>query len=265
MTLPVYDRDPALEGVWEASAKWTALLRSVTNPSRTAIGDWDIGQVAAHTSHIFSMYPGLVRGDSSPLKNHLAMGADWEKMLAEDTERDLGTIADRIDSATEEFCSVATPEVWEQVISWHGGIKLPVYALAAVLMNEAELHGLDVATAEGRTWDVNPYRAPMIIDGHFPMLPHFLNADTVAGMTATYDLRIRGGSRVYFMIRNGQLTIDTAAPDKVDCHISADPVTYLLVGYGRTGQLRPILTGKIVAWGRKPWLGPKFGKLFQGV
>jgi uncharacterized protein (TIGR03083 family) len=265
MTLPVYDRDTALAGVREASARWSELLRSVTDPSLTAIGHWSIGDVGTHTTHIFSMYPKLVRGEASPIQDHLAMAAYWDRMLAEDSERDPGAIADRIDAATEEFCSVATPEVWEQITSWHGGLKIPVYALASFLMNEAELHGLDVARAAGKPWAVDPGRARMIIDGHLPTLPHFLNADAVAGLTATYDLRVRGGSRVYFTVRDEQLTIDTTAPGRVDCHISADPVAYLLVGYGRTGQLGPILTGKIVAWGRKPWLGLKFGKLFTSV
>ncbi len=43
--------------------------------------------------------------------------------------------------------------------------------------------------------------------------------------------------------------------------ISADPVAFLLVGYGRIGQWGQILRGKLVASGRKPWLGLGFGKL----
>ena len=41
----------------------------------------------------------------------------------------------------------------------------------------------------------------------------------------------------------------------VDCHVSADPVALLLVAYGRRSQWVPILTGRLVAGGRKPWLG----------
>jgi hypothetical protein len=37
------------------------------------------------------------------------------------------------------------------------------------------------------------------------------------------------------------------------------------VGYGRIGQLGPIVTGKLVTWGRKPWLAPRFAKLFYSV
>ena len=41
----------------------------------------------------------------------------------------------------------------------------------------------------------------------------------------------------------------------MDCHVSADPVALLLVSYGRRSQWVPVLTGKLLAWGRKPWLG----------
>jgi hypothetical protein len=49
----------------------------------------------------------------------------------------------------------------------------------------------------------------------------------------------------------------------VDCRISADPVAFLLVGYGRVSQWPQIARGKMVAWGRKPWLGVKFRSLLR--
>lgn len=39
------------------------------------------------------------------------------------------------------------------------------------------------------------------------------------------------------------------------------PWAILLVGFGRTGQWTQILCGKIIASGRKPWLGLGFGRL----
>jgi hypothetical protein len=48
----------------------------------------------------------------------------------------------------------------------------------------------------------------------------------------------------------------------VDCVISADPVTFLLVAYGRMPLSRALLHGGILAWGRRPWLGLHFKNLF---
>ena len=44
--------------------------------------------------------------------------------------------------------------------------------------------------------------------------------------------------------------------------ISADPVTFLLVGYGRMPLGRALLRGGMLARGRRPWLGLRFKDLF---
>jgi hypothetical protein len=41
----------------------------------------------------------------------------------------------------------------------------------------------------------------------------------------------------------------------VDCHTSADAAALLLVAWGRQSQSEAIARGKLLAWGRKPWLG----------
>ncbi len=185
-------------------------------------------------------------------------------MLAEDEERDLTAIANRIQVAADRFIDEADAADWTQPVTWHGGVKIPVYALAAILTNEADVHGLDVASAEGRTWTIPADHARLIITGHFPMLPHFVNK-AAADFAAVYELKIRGGDRVYVTVDHGTVDFDTARTAPVDCHISVDPISYLLVGYGRKSQWVSIAAGKIVAWGKKPWLSLRFAKLFQAV
>jgi hypothetical protein len=53
----------------------------------------------------------------------------------------------------------------------------------------------------------------------------------------------------------------TAAGEKADCVITADPVAFLLVGFGRVPQFSQLLRGKLRAGGRKPWLATTFGTL----
>ena len=40
---------------------------------------------------------------------------------------------------------------------------------------------------------------------------------------------------------------------RVDCHIVADPVAFLMVAYARQSQWEAIAKGKLLAWGRRPW------------
>jgi uncharacterized protein (TIGR03083 family) len=262
MTLPILSRDETLASVADSSRRWTALLHSVKDPSRTAIGHWTIRDVAVHVSHIFELFPKLMAGERSPIKDHLKIGEEWDALVKSDPEQDIGVAADRVEHATKEFLDRAGGDVWESEVSWHGGLRAPVYTLAGILINETEVHGLDVASAEGRDHVISREKAIKAIVGLFPVLPHFVNVEAASKIEATYDLQLRRGPTVYVNVAGGGLTLDVA-PRRADCHLSVDPVSYLLIGYGRRSQWGPIATGKVVAWGRKPWLSLSFSKLFH--
>jgi hypothetical protein len=68
-------------------------------------------------------------------------------------------------------------------------------------------------------------------------------------------LRGESAARAVLTIEDGALTIAAPAVGQhADCYLSADPWAFLLVLYGRTGPLAPALAGRILAWGRRPWL-----------
>jgi len=56
--------------------------------------------------------------------------------------------------------------------------------------------------------------------------------------------------------------IDPARPRRPDVHISVDPTTALLAGYGRLSTAWVGITGKAIAWGAKPWLAPGLAQKF---
>lgn len=265
MTLPVPEKSQAISHVDDSARRWINLLRSAQDGSRPAIGHWSVGDVAMHTSHVFQILGDVARGGTSPVEDHLRLSDHWEKLLAEDPERDPRLIADRLDQSSKEFLDALQQSDWEQPASWHGGVKVPTYALAGLVTGECVFHGLDVARALGRSWTIDPAKARLVIDGLLPVMPHFVKQDAAAGVHATIDFRFRGGPRVYMLIDDGSLVIDERTDRPIDCHVSADPVDYLLIGYGRKSQLGPALTGKILAWGKKPWLALKFAKLFHSI
>jgi hypothetical protein len=93
--------------------------------------------------------------------------------------------------------------------------------------------------------------------GLLPVVPHYLVTERARGRPVRYDIRLRSepAARAVFTVADGTLTI--AAPtahQRADCHLSADPWAALLVLYGRTGPVKPALAGRILAWGRRPWL-----------
>ena len=76
--------------------------------------------------------------------------------------------------------------------------------------------------------------------------------------------RDRNAPRATLSFADGVLTVrPEPATEPVDCHICADPAVHLLLSYGRIGPVRPALTGRIVAWGRRPRLALVLPRLFR--
>jgi hypothetical protein len=80
------------------------------------------------------------------------------------------------------------------------------------------------------------------------------------GLRVSYELRMRGGRRFRLAFADGAATV-TAAGERADCVITADPVAFLLLGFGRITQWPLIFRGRLRAGGRKPWLALRFGSL----
>jgi uncharacterized protein (TIGR03083 family) len=262
MALPVPNKAQAIAAFIDVSKRFSELVRTAPDPSATAIGHWTVLQTAKHTSHIFDLFPRLLEGGSSPVADHRKLAEAWDQHLADDDETDLGRVADRIDASVARFTENIAKIGWEDIVEWHGGLKIPAYSLACILINEGAIHGLDIAGASGRNWNISEQQARFVIQGLLPILPHFVKEETAAGMDALYELKVRGSEPVFLKVEDGRLTFGKDGGRSVDCKMSVNPVDYLLIGYGRKGQWGPILTGRVVAYGRKPWLGLKFGKLF---
>ena len=54
-------------------------------------------------------------------------------------------------------------------------------------------------------------------------------------------------------------------PGRPDCTILTEPVTFLLMALGRCDPWGAIARGRVLAWGRKPWLAPRFPRALHGA
>ncbi|CAN5189865.1 hypothetical protein BH18ACT4_BH18ACT4_02820 [soil metagenome] len=57
--------------------------------------------------------------------------------------------------------------------------------------------------------------------------------------------------------------MDEPSSRRADCHLWVDPAPFLLVAWGRKSQWEAVFRGQIVAWGRRPWLGPRLRGLMH--
>jgi putative sterol carrier protein len=282
----VTDWQQSQDALREEVERVTAMLRSIRDPAAPAVGQWTIGELAMHLSQAWLAVPGLARGDLSRLYEVIPSIADvagdslmrdiWELEgltvlgVRSDPERDPAVLADRIDQRADEYFAECAGYSPTDLRPWFvEGTRVPVSTLTGHLLNETLMHGYDIARADGRRWPIKRPHAAMVIRHLFlPVLRELgprtlVDGAKAAGLRATYDLRIRAGDRLHFVFDDGQLKVEEPVARKVDCHISADPVAFVMMFWGRRGQWSAIATGKLMAWGRKPWLGLRFKSLIR--
>lgn len=247
------------------------LVRSIEHPSAHAVGNWDTLDVSIHLAHVWETLTALADAQlESPLKDIGALGSLTEGLVQQDADRDPPALADRIDARAVAFLSDAsalgsdTPSPW--LVQ---GIEVPRVAFACHILSESLVHGHDIARAQHAHWSITPAHARLALMGFaFPLLARLdpralVDQDAARGFSARYDISVRGAGHVFLAIDGGAVTMRQERDGRVDCHLSADPATLLLLLFGRIGQWPAILTGRLFAWGRKPWLAPRIRQVLR--
>jgi len=236
--------------------------------------DWTLGDTAAHLAAETEEYAETLTGDldvdeyvraaanaATPAERSKVLNA---QQLERHRERDPRALAAAIRSAAEAFVTAASARQPNDHIRVTNGLEMTVDSMAKVILGEQLIHGLDLARAAKTGWRIAPEDALRVIDGIMTFAPKYVDADAARDVKASYELRFRGGPRYRLDVDRGTATVGPAS-GRVDCTINADPVAFLLVGFGRAGQWGAIMRGKLIAYGRKPWLGFKFGSLLTSV
>jgi hypothetical protein len=276
----------AQDALGDMVGRVTALLRTLPDANAASVGEWTAGEVAMHLSQVWLVVPGLARGDLADIHEVLPdlegtageslitdvweLGEVTKLGVASDDERNLHVLADRIDERAAAFFAAAADHDADEPRPWLvKGTKVPRSALTGHLLYETIVHGYDIAKSAGVAWRIERPYAALVLRG---FLVEAINAlDTramvdqrrAAGLHARYDVRLWGGERVTFAFADGELHIGGPTSQPVDCHILADPAALLLITSGRKSQWGAIAKGQLMAWGRRPWLGPRFRSLMR--
>jgi hypothetical protein len=242
----------------EVVPEFIRLVRGIPDPDAAAVGTWRAGDVIAHVSHVCGADMDALAGRTLPTGtvNTASVAQLTASMLADDSERDPAALADRIDAFALEFDEVAA-HCEADTVTWLGGARLAPSAVACHLLEEFLVHGHDIAHAGDRPWPIQRRHARLAIEGAalpiIAALPTaFVNAERAGSFRARIEIRLRGGGRAQLVFDGGSLRVDAAEGRAADAYISADPATLLLLLLGRQGRWKPLLTGKVVAWGRRP-------------
>ena len=256
----------------DTGAQATALLRSLDHTATAVPGSqWTVGDVAAHLATDLGINAdaaaGVTFGSYMPAHARTAerMASLNARAVAQVSERDPGKLADLVEASVASFFGTIIGRSGGERIAtpWYGDdVVLDLDAAACVMLGELVVHGHDIVRAVGRRSPIDSRHARLVLCGVASMLPLYVDPGAAAGVTARYAIHIRGGQGFLVSLDEGIVTIE-ALGAAVDCHISADPVALLLVAYGRKGQWSQIAQGRMLAWGREPWMALSFRGLFS--
>ena len=253
----------ARRAVADTAPRVSALVRDADRPDAPALGDWDVTQLAVHVSHVADAIAATTKGGGNLVGDIWDLGVLNRVMVEGEGRRRLDEMADRLDATVAGFLGAMEAAGEDTSHAWFvRGTELPLSALTCHLLNELVVHGYDLARALGVPWPIERSHAALIVQGFlFPAL-HTLGRALVvqekAGeVRARFDVRLRGGGRAWLHLCHGDVVVETSPQGPVDCHLSVDPAAFLLVSWGRISQWPAIARGRLLAWGRKPWLGPQ--------
>jgi hypothetical protein len=123
-------------------------------------------------------------------------------------------------------------------------------------------HLYDIAVALGRPHPIDRHRAALTLPFLRTAMPRVVDARAAAGHHACYRLRIRGLDGFAVTFTDGAAVVSQEPPRRPDCTILTEPVAFLLIALGRYTATAALTRGKVLAWGRRPWLAPAFPTLF---
>jgi uncharacterized protein (TIGR03083 family) len=269
--------DAAARNALRAAADRAAsLIESIDDRNRPVPGlNWSVCDTARHIVIAVRGNVASMNGDTSSLLEHVAdvqdysarMGAMTSGTLAAEPEHDPKTIGELLRSSVDAFLAEAVTRAPDDAVQtpWYGdGASLPVSIDTRLMLAEVVIHGLDIARGLGRPWPISKQEALLILPSSFAMMPRVFDGERAKGVRATFKIRLRGGPTQQFTINDGTLQIApwTGSGARPDCVLSADPVAFLLLAYGRRGQWPLIAQGRLLSYGRKPWLALSLRSLF---
>lgn len=247
--------DRVLPAIDRLAERFAALVTAVPDPAAPIPdSEWTVRDATAHVVTTARRYGEGPEGRGTWVADPRELGALNDTQNQTLAGLDLAELATRLrrdlTALAAQVRAYGTAPPW---FRFHGGEPVAADVALGILLGELVVHGWDIARVTGHPWPIDGGDVELILEGVEAILPGWVDRDAAGGLTATFEVRLRGGGTHVWSFRGGRLEVAPAGR-RPDVRISTDPVALLLVFYRRQSQWRHIARGRMLAWGRRPWL-----------
>lgn len=286
--MPATDKTPAqsqlgavtiqggLDALRRSAAATGELLRSI-GESRADVAvpglAWTVAETAAHLVALLRQSAAFASGarDGVAERDALPASGGVGERMALGNARELDRLGERripvlrqlLESSVDEYATLIAGRRGGGPVETMFGPEDPA-TMTAALVGEQLVHGFDLARAVGRRWTIDPDAARLTLTGLTPFLPFMVDAAAIRHVRARIEVRIVGDPRFTLVLDHGRAAVEPAG-GRCDCWIQAQPVPYLLTGYGRVNRWLPLLRRQIRAGGRRPWIAARLASYLTSV
>jgi uncharacterized protein (TIGR03083 family) len=229
---------------------------------------WTLGEAAAHLALANELMADLAAGRERPYGDGTpqSLAAANAQSLDAFRERRAQPLASMIVEQAEAFIEAVRRRASDESVAGPalvtplGPMDRPI--LASYLLTHMLGHGYDLARALHLPHMIDRERVGLCMPFFLSVMPRVADPAAVADLTVRYTVRLRGGPAFGVSLADGAVVVSPAPLERPDCTILIAPVAFFLIALGRRNPWRAMAQGQIHAWGRKPWLAPRFPTLF---
>jgi uncharacterized protein (TIGR03083 family) len=256
------DLAPTAEAIGRAGRRLADLLSEAGEPDRPVKGlEWTLGELAAHMAGRTARFAAYLAGSATPEGEVSDIATENRADIRERREVALADLVAELGARVEAFVATTRGKLGSDPFPWYSGITLDVATGSGLLLGELVVHGFDAARTFGRPWPIAAGDARTIVRAAATLAPWYVDPERTKGDHTTYRVSVRGGPAFRVRVQDGTASVEPAA-GPADCTIRADPVTLVLLLYGRIGRTQAAIRGRLVATGRRPWRALRFERSF---
>ncbi|MFE7169776.1 maleylpyruvate isomerase family mycothiol-dependent enzyme [Streptomyces sp. NPDC057616] len=251
-----------------ADAIATLLHRAGDTSVAVPDSQWTLGEAAAHLALANELMADLAAGRERPYGDGTpqSLAAANVQALAAFKEREAQPLASMIQEQADAFLDAVHRSASDESAAGPALLTplgpMDRHVLASYLLTHMLGHGYDLARALKRPHMIDRGRVGLCLPFIRSVMPRVADPAAIADLAARYTVRLRGGPAFGVSLADGAVLVTPTPLERADCTILIEPVTFLLIALGRRNPWRAIAHGHILAWGRKPWLAPRFPTLF---